>query len=597
MRYLSFTKALPVFALSLTVIYVFLLLRSKDESEGFRISRKIYSNILLSTYILATIGISLTLAFDFRESLAYYTIVTFIILSLIILSLQEKSKRQKHMLLSILIMWHLIMLWDRIPSCGITLLETSHMIRDMLKGGRWEYSWAHNPAYNPLPTTSFTIATLTYVTSLPWHNFSLWFFFYFIFMISYDLTIYGLTERITGSTTAGIFAVLLLGLTPETNLLMHSFQWPANLLVLISILTLIRTLGNGINHEDIVLSNLCYVSAILTHPTAGIMIFLPPFILLFSYLLPKFRTTSFKIASFPSILTSTLHSSLVKGFFIFLSIFTLTRAMWAGGYMEYIVPMLSNFVREMFLMGEPSERIFTPLYDRSGVNFIQAYSWALAVSLASALVLVEVIKRRMDFWHLVLYAASATFILAGFLIGFFFKTPASTAMYRAAYTAMPLMFPLAALGLARLLNNGRAISIVTLLTIILASPIAIQDPNISPREYGRVRGWEYTYVSPPDYLHPTSVTPLDIKEAQTLLLYLQSSSKIITYSSNFFKRGVGGRLGVWKTEYTNSLKEALKMLAYMHNYNLPEIDIILNFEKHNLFNKIYDGRSIIYCLS
>jgi len=583
MSYLSFTKALPVFTISLTVIYVFLLLRSKDRSERFRISSKIYSNILLSTFILATIGILLTLAFDFRESLAYYIIVTFITLFLIVLSLQEKSKTQKYTLLLALIIWHLIMLWDRIPLSGITLSETSHMIRDMLMEGRWEYSWAHNPAYNPLPTASFTIATLSYVTSLPWYGFSLWFFFYFIFMISYDLVIYRLTEEITGSNAAGMLAILLLGLTPETNLLMHSFQWPANLLVLISISMFIRALGNGIRRETILLSSLCYVSAILTHPTAGIMTFLPLSILLFSYLLRKFKMIVLKITSFPGIQPSMLRRSLVKSFFMLLIVFTLVRAVCTSGYMGYIVPMLSKFIHEMFIAGETSERTFVPLYDRSGVNFIQAYSWALAISLASALILVEVTERKIDFWHLVFYITSATFILTGFLIGFISKAPASTAMYRGAYTAIPLMLPLAALSIARVLENGRAVSMVALLTIILAVPISIQDPNISPREYGKIRGWEYTYVSPPSYCNlPVSVTRLGIEEAENILSLLQPFSNIAVASSKVIKVSPG--------QYSNNLVQAIKALTFINGTNLYEPSIILNESQFSIFDRVYDSK-------
>jgi len=322
-----------------------------------------------------------------------------------------------------------------------------------------------------------------------------------------------------------------------------------------------------------------FASAMLAHATAGMLTFFPFMAVTVGY----FSLHALRSKEPSAIAVLNLKSSvLFTG--ILLLVITLARAVYTSGYVEYILPLLTAFFREMFFpeAREPTGGAWYPLYERAGVSPIQAYAWVLAPSLATALILTDLLKKKVKFWHLTLYVTAVIFIVSAYLQAAFSHAP-TMKFNRLAYVWIPFMIPMGALALARALKGGRLIGVVSLALVLIAAPIAAHDPNISWRQYTIIRGGE-----------PHQLSSADIAEAQHLLPLLEPAHGI-AISSKTFKIGAGGRLSMWESVYTNGLKEALGTLAFIHEAELPQTIVVLDESEYLLFNKVYtSGRSTIY---
>jgi hypothetical protein len=593
---LAFSKSLPIFAISLTTIYSIILLVDKEqikESKSKLINKALLTISLLALF-LSLIGAILTLCIDFRESVPYFIIIIMVGIVICVSSSHAEIPRIGRLLLPTTILWYTMMVWDTKPLIDIAIGEGQEMTRYMSLNKRWDFLAAKSPVYNPLPCTSSILDILSEITFIPWYSWSVQFIFYSVLIIAYVLLIFNLTKKITYSYQAGLLATLLIGLTPQTNVLMHSYQWTGNLLIIISTLMIIKVTEGQRKAEGLLCASLSYVTAILAHPTAGLMVF----ILLITILLKHFLSLhDLRQGRFIDTSKLTFERSVMRTFVIFVAVITLARAVHTAGYMEYILPMLVDFFHEMFLLGETKQRTFTPLYDRSGVDFKQAYPWSLAIAMATALIIVEMARRRIKFWHLVLYGASISFIFTSYIIGALFKEVASTAMYRGAYVAVPLLFPLAALALAKSLSSRRkGVMVMALITVAIAILIAAHDPNISPREYARIRKFEPARVTPPTY-EPLYLNPAYMVKANTLLTHLQLPSRFII-KSEMLQVGTGGELGRWEPMLTNKLMIAIKVKMFINGYEIPDLELLQGTENYFAFNKLYDsGRDSVFSSS
>jgi len=589
---ITFSTALPLFAITLTLVYTVLLLMSKVEEAKRGVGRgpKIYMLASLFTLVLSVAGASLVLLTGFKETIPYYILLAALTTLIVLTASKADSPTLRAMLIFNIVMWHITMVFSQLPSTGISVGEGGDMVMSLLREGHWEFSAAHNPSYNPLPTVALNLALLNYLTSLPWYNVYLVFIYYFLLIAAYDIIVYALAKEVTSSRVAGLIAMLFVGLTPATNIVMHPYQWSGNLLILISVLMLIRVLRGFVKpHSYIIVMNLCFGSAVLIHATAAVGNLFPLAAMAVAYLTWRLL----KLQDRDTLNIMTMRNFLILVFTTLMSI-TIARVIYTYGYLGYIWPMMSNFLIEMFF---PYEKAgvegFTPLYDRAGVNFVQAYSWALAIAMATAFIISSLVRRRVKVWHLALYATATLLILAGYVVGAHFKVVASSAMYRGTYVAIPLIFPLAAMALTKTLRAGKTIALVSLLLVVVSVPIASHDPNVSPIEYARIRGAGEVELSPTDILEAQEVNfllsddPLELKGVLQNLVFKSEVMEVGQYTP------IGGP--TWAPTLSNRLKEALSLLWFISGQQGYDIKITLSDDGMPPNNRVYDsGRSQIF---
>jgi hypothetical protein len=268
----------------------------------------------------------------------------------------------------------------------------------------------------------------------------------------------------------------------------------------------------------------------------------------------------------------------------YLVVVTLARAVYTYGYLEYVLPIVENFLIDIFFPELRAEGIVAgPLYERSNVSPIQAYAWALAVALATALITIDLFRRKIKYWYLALYALAILHLFIGYASLAIFKLP-PTQISRGTYVVIPFIIPIAAMALTKTLKANRRIALASLILVIMAVPIASHDPMISPREWLRIRKFDVVQLS-----------SADLTEASNLMPLLQHANNIYI-KSEAFRIGGGERLKEWEPIFTNKLTEALKTLLYIHALEGPEISIVLDESSYIEFNRAYDsGRSAVYC--
>jgi hypothetical protein len=568
-----------MFTFTLILIYFLMLLvvdkRNNTSAKSF--SRDKGLSILVAhmdkiSFTLSTIGLFLTLLTSFRETTPY-----FIILSLILImnTLYVILRKPSGLVLGSFILWHLMMYSDKVPIIDVKVGEGSAMVREMRLNDHWEFKWAHNPAYNPLPTIAFLQATLSKITTMNWYSYYLGQIMFLSILIVYDLAIFTLTYTITKDSRAALMSIPLVGITPETPIHQHPYQWSGNALVLIATAMLARTIERekpGINFTAIML---LFTGAILAHPTGILYIFLLIFLIFIAF--PKHLLHREKT------LVSFNTRWLIRILGILL-IILIMRSMYTQEYLEYIIPPLSNIfqglanlIREAFI---PSEEIggagHIPLYERAGIPWIQAYAWSYALAVATAYVLYSLVKGRVRLMEFALYATCASFLLIMYIGYGLFKMTEFSSLNTRTYVFIPLTFPLVAKALTKVfqeLKNGRTkmylvTALLGLVLFAVTTPIAAQDPNISPIQYAKIRG----------------IPQLEIDNS---LLLKASISIEMTHSTNldvlwihsrdtFVKKIVYTGAGL-KTEYyySNTLIEAMELYSFLNRVKIPRLEALV----------------------
>lgn len=582
---IGFSRALPLFAILQVLIYIILLLMSdkKNIENGIlKIKGRVYILSSIPISILSTTTASLVFLTDFRETIPYYILLIVITAWIILAASNANTHLLRGIILLNIIMWHIDMIFYKLPPTGISATEGTEMVAHMMKAKHWEYSYAHNPSYNPFPTVAFIYVSLNYLTSMPWYYIYIGLTFSFSLMIAYDLVIYALTKEITGSYMAGMLAILFVALTPEINIRMHPYQWSGNLLVLIIILMFIKIFRRSSPLlAGLALIILAFTSAILTHTTAASAVLFPLIAVFIAYIL-KFL---FKFKN-REIVNIIFGRRIFTFTFIFFMVLTFARSIYVYGYFNYIWPMINHFI-VLFFLSENREAgggSFAPLYDKAGISFLQAYSWSLAIAMATACIIYILIRRKINTWHIILYATSATFIALGYIVAVFSRSIESTAIYRGTYVAIPLLFPLASTALTRTLKANKAIALVSLFLIIFSVPIAAHDPMISPLSYAKTKG---------GMIELTSADMIEAREINALLPQvdlhnLGVHSKIIKL--NQITAAFGAR-----QIYVDRLKSALDLLWFINLEPKHNITIVLSTSETLSYSLIYNsGRSQLF---
>jgi hypothetical protein len=528
--------------------------------------------------MLSAIGLFLTLLTG-RETMLY-----FLILSLILFmnALYIILGKPSGFMLGSFILWHLMMYLDKVPAIDIGVGEGSEMVREMRLNDHWQFQWAHNPSYNPLPTIAFLEGTLSRITTMNWYSYSLVQIAFLAILIVYDLAIYILTYTITKDSKAALMSISLVAITPETPIHQHPYQWSGNALVLIATSLLINIIKGERSNINFITIILLFTGAIFAHATGLSYIFLL-LVLLFIRAVPKHLLHKRELL----VLFDTRW--LIRILSVLL-IILVVRSVYTYGYLGYTYPALEgifrglvNLIREFFAPSEETSRaIHIPLYERAGITWIQTYVWSYALSIATAYMLYSLIESKTNLLEFTLYTTCALFISITF-IGYGLLKSKEFYWLNRTVVFIPLVYPLAAKALIRLFRGlihitAELYSIIALLGLLLfvaTAPIAAQDPNISPIQYARARNSD-----------PISLSPSDMLKAEAIIGHLYGAIKLDLVASRLYRTGtykwVGNAtvVGVWLPSYTCKLEAAIGLFSFINKANSP-ITAVLTPDKAN----------------
>lgn len=477
MMQISFTKALPLFAITLTFIFLAMLIATEKENREFRVSK--FSKALMVPVLALTVAAftllhipeyKLTFQYQILVTLAYSMLVLYIALFKNI-----PESYSKYFLFSA-ILTHLLIVYN--PPYGLYFGEWTRTLTKTIIEGRYEIV-PYRLTYNPFPFHIGLWATFSEITHIPIILKVIKFFPPLITLIVIDLTLYVLAKRLTGSWLIGILAILVLASTPPANFLDHNAKLAGLMLVLIMTLALARAYkGQGVLSNGVI-AILAYASGIFYHATAGLGMLIIAGILGFALLM--------SILARERIWRTLYESRAAKILLVIVIVVTLTKWMWGGGA-EKIVPSLYRNFLAMIEWRQPSETgAPAPLYERMKVDPIQAYSWALPIAIASALLLYVVLRKKSPYNLLIpaLAVGGLVFLFLGFSSAYF-RTGFAASMYPG---YGPLMLSAAAV-LYKLLNSRRpVIPFIIVLILIASTTIALKDPTNMPGGWVRFKGF------------------------------------------------------------------------------------------------------------
>jgi len=568
--HLTFTRAIPIFFIIQTVLFLALLKLAERTNKNARIkvniSNKVLSTILKLLYITVLIGGVTTSLIEFRYTTMYnIVIITTPIVLILLLALGYESK----LMLATAIMWHYMLIAPRMPKDLISITEGVHMTRTMILYGKWIPELAHNPSYNPFPTMAFVRAALALITSIPWYS---WFIFITLIistLIAYDLTIFILTSKLASSSSVGMLAIILTALTPYLLVTGHAHQVPANMMWLLSTYAMILVIKYA-KRKYIFLAILLFFAAILTHPTAYIEILLPLTLLLSLYIkriINKDRDISEKVSAIA-------FRQSIKIFIIAFFVLGSIRFAYEVGYVEYVggsgIQAIKELLSRIFIgEGIEASRVSLSLYDYGGVPFYQAYLWSLSAAIAFALVLYHLLKRSIDIYQLLFSITAYIFITTGYIMGVFIRNLPTSGLYRGAYPAFSLLIPLSAIAIRKILK-AKCLIVAVIIILFLASSFTLNDPELSPRMAAKIRGI-------PERIKLVRATLADIIEARTVMNFMEGFNIINNlkfYSENticFIRRtALRGKLRVIYSDF----KDAMYKLLYIYGYTKKDTLVV-----------------------
>lgn len=537
---LTFSEALVVFTLGLIPIYLAILMISERARK--RRDKRLTPNGVFKTMVTGLVLV-VTLTFLLLHLPQFKTTATYAILLLFIACIllfamrisPNSGSMNAFILLSLAVTYHIILLYSQ--PFGMEIWDRTIVMEKIAQEGSWNPDWhIINPTYNPFPMDIYLFYVLSALTSIPWiSKLSHWVVF-LPFIIVYDLVLYALTKRITGSWLVGTLAIFLLATTPLTNIIAHQSKWFGSLLVLISILALIKALDRNHPIPNIIVANITYTAAIFMHASAVIGAFLPLGIIATGHFVKKSSKAESK---------NPKHQLLRLAFITFIVI-TIARQIHTAGYLEGIVPFIKNFVFEMFEY-PASQGMTVVLYE--SVNPIYAYAWGTSVSMASALVLYYLLKKRTTESALVLslYFTGIVFLFFGFLSAFV----RAGGFQGVVYPAFAFLMPAAAVTGKKALKSPKLIGVIFIILMIVFAGVAIRDPMLSFQQAKEVRG-VYAPALTEDYVESTllvdtippkklliapaeitvSLQYLDVAEAKTAHIFCYGSVKDVRSSAD-----------------------------------------------------------------
>jgi hypothetical protein len=607
---LTFSRAILIFFAIQTLLYLLLLIASERKTNvntgintKVNISARVLSAMMILLYIILIAGNLLVILGKIN-----YTFQTIIVVTvpLVLMTLSVACPKAKLMFV-LTILWHMLLISSartlNLPlttqgfSLGfamttdlISIYEGSHMTRTMIMYGRWIPELAHNPSYNPFPTIAFLHATLSNITGIPWFS---WFVIYILLLITllaFDLVIYDLTLTITSSHTAAIFAVIVGALTPYLVVTGQAYQISASIMGFLSITIFIKTLTEP-RRANLISIMLLYVTAILTHASAYIVMTFPLILTLLRLLLER-RETSFKV------------HPIVKNIIILFLVLGIFRIAYEELYAKYVynlgysgITSLMNRLLALFTE-EESIRLKLSLYDYSGIPFYQAFLWVLTASLATATIIHSILKKRINAITLAFFISGALFIGLGYLLATL--TAVSTQLYRGAYVAFSFFIPLATEATERIVNSRKkSLALIVVFILAFSSFLATRDPEISPLYKLKSRGIPEEAltmaVTQSDIVKANITTNLvnEIKVFNDLMLFSKYSLRFERFST------YGRHITMIYSRFSDALYKALYIRGYTigdapivninvvdpskHSISIASYSIVINFGDEIVF--------------
>jgi hypothetical protein len=408
---------------------------------------------------------------SFKAFWLYFILVPFIAGAILyVFRFPINSKKILALILISAVIYHIAILYS--PPSGISIGERTPAVAKLTLEGHWDVNWRLvNPTYNPFPMDVDLFSTASMITSIPYISQLNDWVIYLPFIVAFDLVLYSITKQVTGSKTAGIFAIFLLASTPPANILLHGPKWIGALLILISAWAMIKAFKEPSRYSNIIIANVSYFAAILFHPSAVIGAFLPIGTLAIAFMGQRFT----KAEVWSKILSNRLFLSASTLF----GVLTLTRVIYTAGYLEGVLPAMKNFVLGMFAYTSSAEEL-TALYENA-VSPINAYAWCIPIAMALALVVYSVWKRKAvgGVFTLIIFLVGAGFALLG-LLSVILKVGG---FWSAMYPAFVFFIPAAAVVGVKALKSTKALAAIMAVLMILFVGVAITDPMMSSQRY------------------------------------------------------------------------------------------------------------------
>ena len=577
---ITFSSALILFAITLTVLFTALLIITHNgrDKEIRIISEGTGKTMLKAALTLSIILLALVLATNIKQSYPqyYYALVAIDAALLVtpIMAISDEKKLTALALPTIFIL-QVDLLNAQLPPTGVGIGEGAEMYRGMYLTGHWNFSFAHNPAYNPFPAQVYQVVALGKVIGLGWFSALLWGFWYTIFIIAFDLLIYVITFYLMHDVRAALIAAMLMNVTPEISVTINQHLWLSTFLVFLAVIMALKSVESKYPMGYAAISVISYVTAMLSLTTAILIILIMIFLFLAIYILPKLRLYQ------PT--TNKNHNMhILTILFTSYTIISILVMAYTEGYLQYVYPMIQSFINGLImklqsLFIQPQTPTSTsPEYPMlyASANPTLAYAWSLALSIATAYLLyVITLKRKESPWIIgFLLTGIIVPVLAALQMLFFREGEPINAN---AYTAIPLVFPVAGLVMSRLRNKG--LPMLALLTILLIALVFVgaHDPNVNPVEYAAIH--KVNMPPLPKSVYEASMSAASFLSNNIGGLYVYSP---IMGTVNWYNPAVGNVGGYPSNVGVSGLSLALFILnkTYMGN-----IYVITNVTRDNVY--------------
>jgi hypothetical protein len=577
---LTFVSALFIFAICLTLVFLWLLSKRTDAAP--KSANPTLQKVLIFVILcFEVISIVFMFNYPFKETL-YYSGLMLTIPCMLLLLIKSLNGKFVVILLSLVLVFHFILLYE--PLTSIFINEGGTNLANLVKTSHWDTSNSINSIYGPFPmylgldVMFSTITNISYISPLTGSILSVCLIF------AFDLVLYCLTYQITKNPAVGVFAVLLFCLTPPANLTLHMPKWTGILLMLISISALLKVLETKQSKYCLVII-LSYAAAIFYHPSAFIGTILLTSIILTSYLAGYIgHKKTWVFFSKNGFLLTTL---------LLFIVISATRAMYTEGYLNTSLSPLQHFIFTMF--GETPTLEFIPVYETS-VNWYNSYAWVIVPAMSTAFITYALLKRKCSEKPLLLflYISGIFFILTGWLFG---VTHAVYGSFRGAtYPAFALLAPVAAFLAWKVLSSSKTKSYLLIALIVVSTGVALTDPMISRVTYAKTGAQD---IATNEYDYAEALLLIDILPQNKSLLApseLQSSFGYLTVLNgkpSFFYIGTGGAERLRQT--INSVAENKSLVSEVVYIWPPRWGSELVQNISDVTNQYYDsGRFVIF---
>jgi len=480
---MKFSLALILFTLVLTPLYLLIL---KSSAKGKKVvdagesKSKIEFVFAIGGYLV--MGILVLLQFMSALTTELFIVLYPIITVFLLFKLRSSQESERAHTVLTAVIFHLIVLSILWPSPGIMLTERSSALAMLKSEGAWNPQWTYiDPYYGSFPMDLGLFYTVSEITSISYIDLLNSWIVGLFFTVAYDLVLYTLIKRLSGSWRVGVFGILLFAFTPPA-IIDPQPQCVSSLFLLISLLAFFKVFMRVPSISNVFVANFCFAAAILTHGTSAVGVLLLWTLLAVSCIVPRLGKVT-TVGSYKRAFLGTVLATF--------TIIVLVRWVYLGG-LERVVTPINVFIRNLlgFTQNGSTLSQYVPLYDRA-VSPLHAYTWSMPASMALAFVLYHFIHKKSLKSMKVVLVFTMCLTAAGLqFVGFLGATfSASVGLQRyLGQSSFILLIPAAAIvGMKVLKASSRSAVGFIMISMILFSGIGITDPVFSPQLYPELK--------------------------------------------------------------------------------------------------------------